>query len=98
MIECRKELETLSVGLSTLPQMQIAFFEGLTAYVSQFKLLLDGPGLDCVTEDIGGARIRHIFNSVSGECESSIEVFREKMEELEYAKEVPEKGTCILVL
>lgn len=53
------------MGLSTLPQMQIAFFEGLTNYVSKLRLLLDGSGLDCMDEDIGGARIRYIFNSRS---------------------------------
>ena len=45
--------------------MQIAFFEGLTNYVNQFKLLLDGTGVDCVNEDIGGSRIRYIFNSTN---------------------------------
>ena len=64
----RKELETLSVGLSTLPQMQIAFFEGLTSFVSQLGLLLDGTGLDCISEDVGGARIRYIFNRGYERC------------------------------
>lgn len=58
----RKEVEKLSVGLSTLPQMQIAFFEGVSLYVNQFNMLLDGVGLDVVKEDVGGSRIRYIFN------------------------------------
>ena len=56
-------METLSVGLSTLPQMQIAFFEGVTLYVNRFNQLLDGVGVDVMTEDVGGSRIRYIFNS-----------------------------------
>ena len=73
--------------------MQIAFFEGVSLYVNKFNMILDGVGIDIMTEDVGGSRIRYIFNRKWKNSEWWwIEVFREKMEELEYAKEVPEKG------
>ena len=59
----RKELEAMSVGLSTLPQMQIAFFQGVNSFSQQFNQLLDGYGTTQVEEVVGGARIRHVFQS-----------------------------------
>ena len=63
MIMDRKELEAMSVGLSTLPQMQIAFFQGVNSFSQQFNQLLDGYGTTQVEEVVGGARLRHIFQS-----------------------------------
>ena len=42
--------------------MQIAFFEGVSLYVNKFNMILDGVGIDIMTEDVGGSRIRYIFN------------------------------------
>ena len=84
----------MSVGLSTLSQMQVAFFEGLSQFTSQFALLLDGDGSDAMKEVEGGGRIRYIFHSGRGAGRGGVEVFREKMEELEYVSEVPEEGGC----
>lgn len=64
MMMCSKELEAMSVGLNTLPQMQIAFFQGVNAFSQQFNLLLDGYGTTQVEEVVGGARIRHVFQSM----------------------------------
>lgn len=53
----------MSVGLNTLPQMQVAFFEGLGQFTSQFAQLVDGTGSEAMKEVEGGARIRYIFHS-----------------------------------
>ena len=58
----------MSVGLSTLSQMQIAFFEGLNQYTNQFCLLLDGNGSAAMKEVEGGGRIRYIFHSGCACC------------------------------
>lgn len=42
--------------------MQIAFFESVSLYINKFNILLDGVGIDIMTEDVGGSRIRYIFN------------------------------------
>ena len=76
-----KELEVMSVGLSTLPQMQIAFFDNVNQFVNRFQQLVDGNGSDTINEVVGGGRIRYIFHNV----------FREKMEALEYVSEIPEE-------
>lgn len=59
----RKELEVMSVGLSTLPQMQIAFFDNVNQFVNRFQQLVDGNGSDTINEVVGGGRIRYIFHS-----------------------------------
>ena len=58
----RRELEVLSVGLSTLSQMQIAFFDSLNQFVRQFQRLVDGDASAELGEVVGGARIRYIFH------------------------------------
>lgn len=62
-VRYRKDLEAMSVGLNTLPQMQVAFFEGLGQFTSQFAQLVDGTGSEAMKEVEGGARIRYIFHS-----------------------------------
>lgn len=59
----RKELEDMSVGLSTLPQMQIAFFQSVNTFADQYAKLMDGYGSMEVEEVEGGARLRYIFQS-----------------------------------
>ena len=59
----RKELEVMSVALSTLPQMQIAFFDNVNQFVNRFQQLVDGNGSDTINEVVGGGRIRYIFHS-----------------------------------
>lgn len=65
----RKELEAMSVGLSTLPQMQIAFFQSVNSFADQYSKLLDGYGSMEVQEVEGGARLRYIFQSRGDGCE-----------------------------
>ena len=60
----RRELETMSVGLSTLPQMQIAFFQSVSEFSRQYCALLDGRGSEEMKELEGGARLRYVFQSV----------------------------------
>lgn len=52
----------MAVGLSTLSQMQIAFFDGVNSFANQFAQLLDGNASSATAEVVGGARIRYIFN------------------------------------
>lgn len=59
-----KELEVMSVGLSTLPQMQIAFFDSVSQFVNRFQQLVDGSGSDVINEVVGGGRIRYVFHSM----------------------------------
>lgn len=61
MMRDRRELETMSVGLSTLPQMQIAFFQSVSAFSRRYCALLDGRGSEEREELEGGARIRYVF-------------------------------------
>ena len=61
MMRDRRELETMSVGLSTLPQMQIAFFQCVSAFSRRYCALLDGRGSEEREELEGGARIRYVF-------------------------------------
>ena len=61
MMRDRRELETMSVGLSTLPQMQIAFFQRVSAFSRRYCALLDGRGSEEREELEGGARIRYVF-------------------------------------
>ena len=51
----------MSVGLSTLPQMQIAFFQSVSAFSRRYCALLDGRGSEEREELEGGARIRYVF-------------------------------------
>ena len=53
----------MSVGLSTLPQMQIAFFQSVNTFADQYAKLMDGYGSMEVEEVEGGARLRYIFQS-----------------------------------
>ena len=75
-----KELEAMSVGLSTLSQMQIAFFDSLNQFVTRYQQLLDGNASTEIAEVVGGARIRYIFH----------DVFRSKLDALDYVHEIPE--------
>lgn len=52
----------MSVGLSTLSQMQIAFFDSLNQFVTRYQQLLDGNSSTEIAEVVGGARIRYIFH------------------------------------
>ena len=50
----------MSVGLSTLSQMQVAFFEGLSQFTSQFALLLVEELVERHSHAIVIGRIRDI--------------------------------------
>lgn len=52
----------MSVGLSTLSQMQIAFFDSLNQFVARYQQLIDGNASTEIGEVVGGARIRYIFH------------------------------------
>ena len=52
----------MSVGLSTLSQMQIAFFDSLNQFVTRYQQLIDGNASTEIAEVVGGARIRYIFH------------------------------------
>lgn len=55
----------MSVGLSTLPQMQIAFFQSVSEFSRRYCELLDGRGSEEMKELEGGARIRYVFQRES---------------------------------
>ena len=62
LVRRRQELEAMSVGLSTLSQMQIAFFDSLHQLAARFRQIVDGDSSREIGEVVGGARIRYVFH------------------------------------
>ena len=60
---CRKELEEMTYGPGTLPQLQIVFFRCVTAFTDEFIKWMNGYSYTKTKEMEGGTRVMNIFQS-----------------------------------